>query len=205
MVRSGFCSARRLGSSVLQLWYTMIECMLMIINVNFRRKKIRLPVTEYRGKQLYFVTLCCEARRPVFASQSAGNWLVKWLTRAAAQHDFAIHAYCVMPDHVHVLAEAMNDNCALARFVAALKQNTGFAYQQERGRRLWQPRYYDHVLRKPEDTEAVAWYIWLNPVRKGLCSAPQDYPLSGSLTLEWKQRCAPEHAWSPPWKPKLAG
>jgi hypothetical protein len=28
--------------------------------VSFQRKKIRLPSSRYSGKQIYFVTLCCE-------------------------------------------------------------------------------------------------------------------------------------------------
>ena len=29
----------------------------------------------------------------------------------------------------------------------SFKQETGFAYQKRFRRRLWQPRYYDHILR----------------------------------------------------------
>jgi putative transposase len=169
--------------------------------VSFQRKKIRLPASRYTGKQIYFVTLCCEDRRPIFANESLGHRLAAELSGAAAQEGFAIHAYCVMPDHFHLLAEGLNDECDLIRFVSFFKQQTGFAYQKRFGRELWQSRYYDHVLRKAQATEAVAWYIWMNPVRKGLCSAPQDYPLSGSQTIDWRSRCTAAPSWSPPWKP----
>lgn len=171
-----------------------------IANMGFRRKNIRLPAESYKGKRSYFITICCEKMRAVFAKEAAGSWVISWLARIAVQQDFVLHAYCVMPDHLHFLAEGRNDNCDLVRFVSTLKQQTGFAYQQKRGTQLWQTRYYDHVLRKPDDMDAVAWYIWLNPVRKGLCSAPQEYSLSGSLTVNWKDRCAPAHTWLPPWK-----
>jgi hypothetical protein len=46
--------------------------------------------------------------------------------------------------------------------------------------RLWQPQYYDHVLRDEEDTLRVARYIIVNPVRAGLVTSPRDYPFSGS-------------------------
>jgi putative transposase len=168
--------------------------------VSFQRKKIRLPSSRYSGKQIYFVTLCCEDRRPIFTNESLGYGLVSELLKSAAEEGFAIHAYCVMPDHFHILVEGMIGTCDLVRFVSSFKQETAFSYTKKNGRQLWQPRYYDHILRKAVATDAVAWYIWLNPVRKGLCSAPQDYPLSGSLTMDWSSRCTAAHTWLPPWK-----
>ena len=168
--------------------------------MSFQRKKIRLPASRYTSKQIYFVTLCCDGRRPVFTAESLGHWLVKELLNSAAQEGFAIHAYCVMPDHVHILVEGLIETCDLVRFVSSFKQLNGFSYEMKNARLLWQSRYYDHILRKAVAAHAVAWYIWLNPVRKGLCSAPQDYPLSGSLTMDWKSRCTSAHTWLPPWK-----
>ena len=169
--------------------------------MDFRRKKIRLAPDAYRGMRLYFVTICTEKRHPVFAKEPVGKWMVAWLIRLAARHGFAVHAYCVMPDHVHLLLEGLNEGCDLARFVSAFKQHTGFAYQQKVGRRLWQTVYYDHVLRKTEEMNRVAWYIWMNPVRKGLCARPEDWPYSGSQTMDWMRMLTPpEELWVPPWK-----
>ena len=106
-----------------------------------------------------------------------------------------------MPDHLHVLAEATTATAELVRFVSAFKQETGFAYPKREHRRLWQERYYERILREAEEAETVAWYIWLNPVRKGICVAPQEYGLSGSFTiLDWRGRCTPAESWVPPWK-----
>ena len=138
--------------------------------------------------------------------EAVGSWVVACLQNAAAKHDFAIHAYCVMPDHLHILAEALAATAELVPFVSSFKQETGFAYQKRLHRRLWQPRYYDRILRKAEECESVDWYIWLNPVRKGICVAPQKYPLSGSFTiLDWRERCAPRESWVPPWKVGMSG
>lgn len=168
--------------------------------MQFRRKKIRLLKSRYLGKQIYFVTLCSEKRHPVFANESVGHWLATRLLDVAARERFLIHAYCIMPDHLHVLLEGSQESSDLIRFVSSFKQETGFTYQKRFGRQLWQPKYYDHILRKAEETEAVAWYIWLNPVRKGLCPSPQEYSLSGSLTIDWRGRCGSKRSWSPPWK-----
>jgi putative transposase len=124
------------------------------------------------------------------------------MTSIAAKKEFSVPAYCVMPDHLHLLLEGLQETSDLQSFIHSFKQSTGFAYQSQFHTQLWQSRYYDHVLRRACDTETVAWYVWLNPVRKGLCTAPQEYPLSGLQTIDWKNRCAPVQMWLPPWKLK---
>ena len=171
----------------------------------FFRKRLRLPADHYRGRIISFVTVGTERRAPFFAEQSTGNWLVQRLLESAAHQGFSLHAYCVMPDHVHFLCEGTSDTCDLARFVNTFKQRAAFEFQKRKGTRLWQMRYYDHILRPKEVIEDVACYIWWNPVRKGLCRSPELYPLSGSRTIEWIKRNIPETEWTPPWKRQEVG
>jgi hypothetical protein len=67
---------------------------------------------------------------------------------------------------------------------------------------LWQKNFYDHILRPQDSFAGVAGYIWMNPVRKGLCSDPLEYPHSGSLVVEWKKATSPVKSWVPDWKDK---
>jgi putative transposase len=168
----------------------------------FRRKQFRLSATTYRGKQTYFITICTHQRNSIFSDQTVGLWLIDNLISTAVQQNFLLHAYCVMPDHLHLLLEGRENSTELRPFLYSFKQQTGFAYQSRAGARLWQTRYYDHLLRDPNETETIAWYIWLNPIRKNLCTAPQHFPLSGSQTIDWKSRCAPARLWLPPWRTK---
>lgn len=170
------------------------------MTTDFQRKNIRLAAENYRGKRLYFVTLCFDQRKRFGESARVAAWLVENL-RDAAQ-GFFVHAYCVMPDHVHVLTAGKNDESDLRAFVESFKRETGFAFSKRTGRRLWQFKYYDRILRAGDSVEAVAWYIWLNPVRKGLCRRPTEYPFSGSFTEAGKRMLeAPMPPdWTPPWK-----
>ncbi len=106
-----------------------------------------------------------------------------------------------MPDHVHFLCEGLSDTSDLVQFVDAFKQRTAYEFKKTHGGRLWQMRYYDHILRPKEVIEDVACYIWWNPVRKGLCDDPHVYPLSGSQTIDWMKHRSPRTNWTPPWKP----
>jgi len=167
-----------------------------------QRKNIRLEAQDYVGERQYFVTMCCARRRPLFTGAGVAKWAADRLSQAAARYAFSIHAYCFMPDHLHFLAEGVAADSSLWRFVADYKQTTGFEFQRRRAQQLWQFKYYDHILRRTDGLESVAWYIWLNPVRKGCCREPREYPHCGSLTefgnkafsRSWHEN------WSPPWR-----
>ena len=157
---------------------------------------------SYLGTGIYFLTMCFEGRAAFGADGQTAEWLIQALRDQAARESFLVHAYCVMPDHLHVLAGGADERSNFRKFVSLYKQETGYAFQQRESKRLWQAKYYDHILRKSGDAEAVAWYIWQNPVRKGICGAAGEYPFSGAMTEAglkmWGRIGAVE--WVPPWK-----
>lgn len=168
-----------------------------------RRKNIRLPVSDYRGRRIYFITLCFCNRSRFGTNPLLARWLIEELGRHAVLCQFFVHAYCVMPDHMHFLAAGAADTSNLIKFVESFKQETAISFARRTHRRLWQFKYYDHVLRRNDSAGRVASYIWLNPVRQGLCRTSTDYPFSGSFTQVgatlFNSSLAAE--WIPPWKP----
>ena len=168
----------------------------------FKRKNIRLAAGRYRGQNLFFLTLCFEHRHRFGANPRLASWLVGRLQKHADICAFFIHAYCVMPDHMHLLAVGRSDESNLIKFVESFKQDTAMEFARRTYRRLWQFKYYDHILRGSDAADRVAWYIWLNPVRKGLCRSPADYPFLGSFTKLGVRllNCPVVPQWMPPWK-----
>ncbi|GAC1684583.1 MAG: hypothetical protein PVS2B2_23600 [Candidatus Acidiferrum sp.] len=110
-----------------------------------------------------------------------------------------------MPDHLHFLAEGNTPQSNLLPFITTFKQRTSFAHKNRTGGPLWQTKFYDHILRAPDELESVACYIWANPVRKRLCEDAATYPLSGSQTLDWEKLSANLNLWQPPWKEPMPG
>lgn len=84
-------------------------------------------------------------------------------------------AYCFMPDHLHLLVEGQAENSDMRAFVRRAKQFSGLWYKQHTGSSLWQPSYFDHVLREADETISVARYIVENPVIEGLVECLADY------------------------------
>jgi len=61
-----------------------------------------------------------------------------------------------MPDHLHLLIEGKDSDSDMKRFISSYKQYTGYHYKKKTGVSLWQINFYEHVLRKGEETMNVA-------------------------------------------------
>lgn len=89
-----------------------------------------------------------------------------------------------MPDHVHVIATPLSGGASSLEFLARFKGLT--SYQMGKAGwhgQVWQPGFYDHLIRRDEDLVAIVAYVMENPVRKGLCDDPAAYPWSGMQEL----------------------
>lgn len=98
---------------------------------------------------------------------------------ATTKGDCAVHAYCLMTNHVHLLITPSNtDACA------KLMRNLGQRYVQYFNRRyrrtgtLWEGRFRSCLVDSARYVLACYRYIELNPVRAGMVSNPTEYPWS---------------------------
>lgn len=142
-----------------------------------RKSSPRLSDFAYRGNYGYFVTIdTADRQRELvgdFAETCVGN-----LLESAAKSSFEVMAYCLMPDHMHVLLHGTTADADLVRYVKLFKQITGFAFKRRIGRKLWHRSFHDHVLRGEEDVDDIAAYIWHNPVRSGHVASAVEYAYS---------------------------
>jgi putative transposase len=150
----------------------------------------RLPGISYHGFAAYFVTSVTLGRAKAFSDLDFGQLAERELIAAAAREQFAVSAYCLMPDHVHLLLHATGEQSDLRRLVSSWKQRTGYAWSCRQPGRLWQHGYWERVLRDEEDLVSIARYVIENPVRAGLVKAPADYKLLGSTEYTLKQIAA---------------
>jgi len=146
-------------------------------------KRPRLRDFSYYGSFAYFITICTHQKSSYFRNKQAINIIFPILQQVSVQFKFTILAYCFMPDHLHLLL-AGDENSSLQNFVKIFKQESGFYFKQTCNVPLWQPSYYDHVLRKEESLEGVARYILENPVRKGIVNDFREYPFLGSMVFD---------------------
>jgi putative transposase len=90
-----------------------------------------------------------------------------------------IYAYCLMPNHVHLLLET--GTTPLAKFMQGLQQS--YTQYFNRGYRkvghLFQGRYKAIICEKDKYLLSLIRYIHLNPVRAGLSKRAERYAYSG--------------------------
>jgi putative transposase len=88
----------------------------------------------------------------------------------------ALHAYCLMTNHVHLLLTPAEPHAC-----ATLMRNLGQRYVQYFNRRytcsgtLWEGRYRSCLVDSAEYVLACHRYIELNPVRAGMVASPSAY------------------------------
>ena len=168
-----------------------------------RARRPRLNGFSYKGRFQYFLTFCTAARQPTFKDKDAARAVTAQILQDAAAYCFAVPAYVLMPDHTHWLVEGLSDDSELCPFVKTAKQRTGYAFRRQTGRALWQPSFYDSVIRNDVQVWDVIRYIVNNPVRANLVASPADYDLWGSGTASRDEilrelETRPDRRWRPP-------
>jgi len=93
---------------------------------------------------------------------------------------YALLAYVVMPNRVHLLIEPV---LSLERITRGIKGTT--AHEANRilkrtGVPFWQGESFDHWVRTPAEGEKICTYIENNPVKAGLANSPEQWPWSSA-------------------------
>ena len=137
---------------------------------------------EYPGA-LYHVMNRGDHREPIFGDDADRNRFLETLGEGCAKTDWQVHAYCLMPNHFHLVLETPSAN-----LVAGMKWFLG-TYTSRFNRRhrlfghLFSGRYKSLIVDGSGNgyLRTVCDYVHLNPVRANLLSPEQklrEYPWS---------------------------
>ena len=150
------------------------------------RRRIRLPQIAYSRGNAFFITICTHDKSPWFRDYpSLCNTAAQYLHTLASTCKVNVYAWCIMPDHVHLLLHGK----MIIEFIRRFKGKLTPEFRKiEPEQKLWQRSFYDHALRKEESLSDVASYIWENPVRAEITQKPTDYRYSGSTVWpNWRE------------------
>ena len=135
----------------------------------------RRPRLELPGVPLHLIQRG-NNRGLCFRADADRRLYLRCLAAAAARHECAIHAYVLMPNHVHLLATPTTNGS-----VAAMMQDVGRRYvrffndSHERTGTLWEGRYKSCLVDSETYLLACHRYIESNPVRAGLVAQPLEF------------------------------
>lgn len=129
----------------------------------------------------YFVTTVTANRRTLFQLESAPRLMLDVLQSYRRQHRFELHAFVVMPDHIHLLLTPAPD-VSLEKALQFIKG--GFSFRLKSKRDVWERGFNEVQIRTAEKFEACRRYIEENPVRGRLVTASGEYPFSSASLSE---------------------
>ncbi len=94
---------------------------------------------------------------------------------------YFLHAWVVMPNHVHVLVTP-KEEVPLSRILHTWKSFTSKGANRILGRRgkFWQEEYFDRYIRNEKHYLVAVEYIETNPVRAGLCESMEEWPFGSA-------------------------
>ena len=103
-------------------------------------------------------------------------------------HPFIIHAWVVLPEHMHCVIELPIDDADFATRWRLIKSGLSKAMPKDerrsdvrvkRGERaIWQRRYWEHLIKNEADYLAHIDYVHINPVKHGIVNHVKDWPYS---------------------------
>ena len=130
------------------------------------------------------LTFSCFLKRPFFQDHKISDLFVEALDKARRRLAFDVWAYVVMPDHAHLVIWPREEHYSISRILFAIKRAA--AYRAGTAGRMgslhfWQEGGgYDQNLWKVATIHKEIDYIHNNPVRRGLCQAPEDWRYSSA-------------------------
>jgi REP-associated tyrosine transposase len=124
----------------------------------------------------YFVSFATWRRRRLFVVERYARLFLRTIYAYRRQRKFQLHAFVLMPEHVHLLftpAEDVTLECA----VQLIKGGYSRAFGIEFGKRkeVWQRGFTDHRIRDRADFERHRGYIHDNPVARRLVDRAMEY------------------------------
>ncbi|UCH79563.1 MAG: transposase [Candidatus Coatesbacteria bacterium] len=146
-----------------------------------------------------FITTSFNGRKKLLRNKKYYYVLITSLEHLKKEYGFEIWAYVLMPSHIHLILAFPNEN-RLSAVLRDFKKFTAYKLRKlmeadgnckaleelrnPNGRtgvfRIWEPRFDDVAIYKPEALKTKIDYIHTNPVRAGLCSNPDQWPYSSA-------------------------
>jgi len=150
------------------LTWDALSCPISIIMA--RMKRIDLPFT------LYHVFSRTNSGDLAFQDARDRAKFLEYVAKYVSIFDFRVHAWCLMPNHFHLVLESQK-RPAISEFMRRLltAYTVFFNRRHTRHGHLFQGRFKSIVVDKSNYLLALSRYIHLNPVLSGSITKPESY------------------------------
>jgi len=128
-------------------------------------------------RTIYFITNVTYERKPILREHS--DLLRKSIHNIQDRFDIDLHAWVILPDHFHLIIDAKGHD--ISNLMQRIKMSFIALYHKHLGLksgRVWQHRFWDHIIRDQEDWNRHVDYIHYNPVKHGFAQSPFEWKYS---------------------------
>jgi REP element-mobilizing transposase RayT len=130
----------------------------------------KVPSWVEDGSIFHIRIRCAVENTVVLTSQHAAGLLLESVFVYQDKDRWFAHLFLLMPDHIHALLSFPGHE-VMSKVIGDWKR---FRHKQLGLR--WQDNFFDHRIRNTEEYLDKAAYIRRNPVAKGICCQPEDWP-----------------------------
>ena len=131
-------------------------------------------VRRQKTGDLHAINFDCFRKRPYLNTVEARDTFLWILEQTRSKYTFEVHAYAIMPNHVHLLLSEPIEG-PLATAIQVLKQRFSRTRVETP---TWEKRYFDFNIYSGHKLEEKLNYIHMNPVTADLALSPAEYPWS---------------------------
>lgn len=140
------------------------------MNSSKQRKNIRLSAFNYSTDGYYFITNNTDFSKPYIHGRIKNIVHQELVDLEKRFKGVSIYYYSLMPTHIHVILELNNSRVPISEIWRVYKsKSTVFARKIGFSNlKLWQPNYYEHVIRNEKALQRIVKYIQNNPYKENL-------------------------------------
>ena len=165
------------------------------MNGKVTRKSLRLHNFDYSSNGMYFITICTYGKESFFGNIADGHMHLSLIGKIAeeeihntnikrASDYIEITKFVIMPNHIHMIVQIFNPNifhqyqneafslpskksisATIRSYKSAVTKRIHESIDCKKAYKVWQPRYYDKVIRNEEAYQKIWNYIDTNPQR----------------------------------------
>jgi putative transposase len=129
----------------------------------------------------FFTTSVTANRRRIFQTDRNAELLLRILHDNRQKDRFQLHAYVIMPDHIHLLLTPA-ENVSIEKAMQYIKG--GFSFQLKSPFEVWERSFKEHRIKNEQDYRHHLHYIEQNPVRAGLTPTAEQFPYSSASSQQ---------------------
>ncbi|MBB6453645.1 REP element-mobilizing transposase RayT [Salirhabdus euzebyi] len=138
-------------------------------------RKHRIP---WKTGEHYHITARGNRKESLFSDKKDYQKYLHYLKETKTSLPFNLHAYCLMPNHIHLLIEmqhhSISDIIKRIHTIYAMYYNVRYDLVGH----LFQGRFKSEVVDSSDYLLEASRYIHLNPVKAGLTKRAEDWPWS---------------------------